>query len=143
MFNLSKIDVEFNFSSTQQRNFQTETQMFCIHRKVPETSKYAMLCQMIDSGLIIVMDLLNSFRDGHDLNLRQLDNISDAVLLDCRFTWAERIITTPVRQIHLYFISSIQGFASYSDCTYSVFLWRLAHTQIRISCTWLGFEVEL
>ena len=71
MFNLSKIDVEFNFSSTQQRNFQTETQMFCIHRKVPETSKYAMLCQMIDNGLIIVMDLLNSFRDGNDFNLRQ------------------------------------------------------------------------
>ena len=40
------------------------------------------------------MGLLDSFRDGNDLNLRQLDNISDAVLLVCRCTWAERSITT-------------------------------------------------
>ena len=45
-------------------------------------------------SLIVVMDLLNSFRDGNDLNLRQMDNISDAVLLVCRCTWAERTITT-------------------------------------------------
>ena len=45
-------------------------------------------------SLIVVIDLLNSFRDGNDLNLRQLDNISDAVLLVCRCTWAERSITT-------------------------------------------------
>ena len=45
-------------------------------------------------SLIVVMDLLNSFRDGNDLSLRQLDNISDAVLLVCRCTWAERTITT-------------------------------------------------
>ena len=36
------------------------------------------------------MGLLNSFRDGNDLNLGQLDNISDAVWLVCRCTWAER-----------------------------------------------------
>ena len=35
------------------------------------------------TSLIDVMGLLNSFRDGNDLNLRQLD-ISDAVLLVCR-----------------------------------------------------------
>ena len=40
------------------------------------------------------MDLLNSFRDGNDLNLRQLDNIPDAVLLVCRCTWAESTMTT-------------------------------------------------
>ena len=45
-------------------------------------------------SLIVVMDLWDSFRDGNDLNLRQMDNISDAVLLVCRCTWAERTITT-------------------------------------------------
>ena len=39
------------------------------------------------------MGLFESFRDGNDLNLR-LDNISDAVLLVCRCTWAEGNITT-------------------------------------------------
>ena len=45
-------------------------------------------------SLIVVIDLLDSFRDGNDLNLRQLDNNSDAVLIVCRCTWAERTITT-------------------------------------------------
>ena len=40
------------------------------------------------------MDLLTSFRDDNDLNMRQLDNISDAVLLVSRCSWAERTITT-------------------------------------------------
>ena len=52
------------------------------------------ICHCGKSSLIVVMDLLNGFRDGNDLNLRQLDNISDAVLLVCRCTWAERSITT-------------------------------------------------
>ena len=44
---------------------------------------------------IIVMSLMNSFKDGNDLNLRHLNNISDVVSLVCRCTWAEREITTP------------------------------------------------
>ena len=45
------------------------------------------------TNLIVAMGFLNSFRDGIALNLRQLD-ISDAVLLVCRCTWAERTIPT-------------------------------------------------
>ena len=45
------------------------------------------------NSLIVVIDLVKSFRGGKDLNLT-LDNISDAVLLVCRCTWAERTITT-------------------------------------------------
>ena len=44
------------------------------------------------NGNMEMLDLI--IRDGNDLNLRQLDNISDAVLLVCRCTWVERTGTT-------------------------------------------------
>ena len=46
------------------------------------------------SAYVVVIDLLNSFRDGNDLNLSPLNSISDAVLLVCCCTWAETTITT-------------------------------------------------
>ena len=51
------------------------------------------LCNFLMTCFVVI-DWLDSFRDGSDLNLRQLDNNSDAVLLVCRFTWAETTITT-------------------------------------------------
>ena len=41
--------------------------------------------------LIVVMRLLKSLRDDNDLNLRHLDNTSDAVLLICCCTWLEEL----------------------------------------------------
>ena len=40
------------------------------------------------TSIYVVINLLN--RDDYDLNLRRLDNISDAVLLVFRGTWAKR-----------------------------------------------------
>ena len=48
----------------------------------------------LSPSLIVVMGLLNSFRDGNDLNLRQQDNICDTVLLVSRCHCAGRTITS-------------------------------------------------
>ena len=65
-----------------------------LEEKLPEVIAKSFKDTIITNvSLIVVIGLLNSFRDGNDLSLRQLD-ISDAVLLVCRCTWAERTITT-------------------------------------------------
>ena len=67
------------------------------------------------SSLIVVIDLLNSSRYGTGLTLRQLDNISDAVLLVCRCTWAEEL-SQPCAKILFIFPSINSRFFSYMDC---------------------------
>ena len=69
---------------------ETKTARACSLVQKPSFFSYWFHNVFFHQSLIVVIGLLNSFRDGNDLKLRQLDNISDAVLLVCRCTWAKR-----------------------------------------------------
>ena len=95
------------------------------------------------NSLIVVMGLLNSCRDGNDLSLRQLDNISDVALLVFRCTWVlKRFQNIEIFPYIFHFINSRVRLIYRLLHKSGYFLGRLAHTQMWYSCKLLGIEVE-